>query len=478
MMGETIDQFSLSRAALSTGGRAQNQILISISLSVISYNPTNTMKTKLMLRTPALAALLLATLLHQPSTALAQGTAFTYQGRLTEGGQPASGLYDFRAQVYNRAVAGEPGDALVSTTLTFSVIPVTNGLFVLNLDFGATPFNGEARWLLLAVRTNNALNYSTLTPRQPVTPAPYAISAGNLSGTLPAGQLGGNLNAATLPSGGNWALNSTLTLDSSTLAVDPINNRVGIGTSTPATPLTVATGSYGIEHTDGTRRLSTYLDDSGCWLGSVSADKLSFYVNNGGSALTIDLVGRVGIGTASPTHQLTVVSAETNALRVMTPATGDNTVILPADSISALETSQEPGLAHRRLTNNIIQMTNSTLWTSWTPILTNTINCPGAGFVMATFTAEVSVQRVGVFFDIAQTNIGNVFGYGLHQVSSFTNSISSVATIHRVFSVTGPGAQSFQVLGHRNSTASVIADVTNPLLTLLYVPTAYGNVDP
>ncbi|HPC62729.1 MAG TPA: hypothetical protein PKX23_18860, partial [Verrucomicrobiota bacterium] len=101
----------------------------------------------------ACLALASSFLLH-PS-AFAQGTAFTYQGRLDESGQPATGLYDFRAQVYNRATAGEPGDALVSSTLTFTAVPVSNGLFTLTLDFGATPFNGEARWLWLAVRTNN-----------------------------------------------------------------------------------------------------------------------------------------------------------------------------------------------------------------------------------------------------------------------------------------------------------------------------------
>jgi hypothetical protein len=45
------------------------------------------------------------------------------------------------------------------------------------LDFGASPFLGEARWLEVAVRPTGIGTYSTLTPRQPLTPAPYAISA-------------------------------------------------------------------------------------------------------------------------------------------------------------------------------------------------------------------------------------------------------------------------------------------------------------
>jgi hypothetical protein len=45
------------------------------------------------------------------------------------------------------------------------------------------------------------------------------------------------VSVATLPTGGNWAMSSTLTLDIPTLPVDPVNNRVGIGTAKPAWPL-------------------------------------------------------------------------------------------------------------------------------------------------------------------------------------------------------------------------------------------------
>jgi hypothetical protein len=40
--------------------------------------------------------LVFATLNPQLSTALAQGTAFTYQGRLTDGASPANGSYDLK----------------------------------------------------------------------------------------------------------------------------------------------------------------------------------------------------------------------------------------------------------------------------------------------------------------------------------------------------------------------------------------------
>src|SRR5438045_945584 len=77
-----------------------------------------------------------------------------------------------------------------------SCVSVSNGLFTVKLDFGAGAFNGNARWLELAVRTNGVASFTPLSPRQNLTPTAYAIAAGNLSGTLSAGQLTG-----TVPSG-------------------------------------------------------------------------------------------------------------------------------------------------------------------------------------------------------------------------------------------------------------------------------------
>ncbi|HEY5912430.1 MAG TPA: hypothetical protein VJA21_17650 [Verrucomicrobiae bacterium] len=191
------------------------------------------MKSKLC---PILTGLsLLSTVMLQPS-AFAQGTAFSYQGRLVENGQPATGRYDFRCQLYDKAMPG--GDTLVSGTLTSTAVAVTNGLFVLDLDFGAAVFSGPERWLQILVRTNdNTFAFAALFPRQRLAPAPYAITSGNLTGPLAAAQLSGTLNPAVLPTGGNWPLTSTLTFDGGTLAIDPVNNRVGLGTASPAWPL-------------------------------------------------------------------------------------------------------------------------------------------------------------------------------------------------------------------------------------------------
>src|SRR5690349_118339 len=119
--------------------------------------------------------------------ACAQGTAFTYQGRLNDGAGPANGIYDLRFAIYDAASGG----ALIAGPLTNSAAGVSNGLFVVTLDFGSAPFNGSARWLELGVRTNGAGSFATLNLRQPLAPAPYAITAGNVvSGGLAAGTYG------------------------------------------------------------------------------------------------------------------------------------------------------------------------------------------------------------------------------------------------------------------------------------------------
>jgi hypothetical protein len=57
---------------------------------------------------------------------------------------------------------------------------VTNGIFAVNLDFGANSFNGGARYLEISVRADGSgQGFTTLNPRQPVTSTPYAVRALN-----------------------------------------------------------------------------------------------------------------------------------------------------------------------------------------------------------------------------------------------------------------------------------------------------------
>jgi hypothetical protein len=131
------------------------------------------MKTKLL--PVAGTVFLLSTFNFQLST-FAQGTAFTYQGRLNDTGQPATGTYDLRFTIYDDAAAGN----LIAGPNTNSGTPVANGLFTVTLDFGSA-FDGNPRWLEIAVRTNGDTSFTDLSPRQELTPTPYAIVASDVA---------------------------------------------------------------------------------------------------------------------------------------------------------------------------------------------------------------------------------------------------------------------------------------------------------
>jgi hypothetical protein len=128
--------------------------------------------------------------------ALAQGSAFVYQGRLNDGANPANGGYDLRFSLHT----SDSGGSQVGPIVTNSATAVNDGLFTVTLDFGANVF-ASARFLEIAARTNGGANFTTLAPRQRLAPAPFAILAENVgAGGLTAGAYG---NAVTFNNAAN-----------------------------------------------------------------------------------------------------------------------------------------------------------------------------------------------------------------------------------------------------------------------------------
>src|SRR5467141_2708150 len=111
-------------------------------------------------------SLLLSLIVLCGQTILAQGTVFTYQGKLTDAGNPASGSYDMQFKLFDALSGGtqQGADFVVSN------VTVTAGIFAVQLDFGACPicFNGSARFLEIAVKKTTDPTYTTLSPRQQV----------------------------------------------------------------------------------------------------------------------------------------------------------------------------------------------------------------------------------------------------------------------------------------------------------------------
>jgi hypothetical protein len=136
----------------------------------------------------------------QHATLRAQGTTFTYQGRLFDGGQPANGTnYGMVFYLYDA-----PTNGGLLGNLGIVSVTVSNGLFTVPLNFDNV-FNGGPRWLEITVQKNGG-GFTTLSPRQQLTPAPYAIFAENVgSGGISAGTYS---NAVTFNNGGNIFIGS------------------------------------------------------------------------------------------------------------------------------------------------------------------------------------------------------------------------------------------------------------------------------
>lgn len=120
-------------------------------------------------------------------------TAITYQGSLEEAGQPANGSYDLQFQLYDGSDSGS--GSVVGSAVVSEDVAVTDGVFSVQLDFGAAAFDSEARWLEIGVRDGASTGgFTLLTPFSPVTPAPqarFAVKAANADLAANASQLDG-----------------------------------------------------------------------------------------------------------------------------------------------------------------------------------------------------------------------------------------------------------------------------------------------
>lgn len=235
-----------------------------------------------------------ATELKAPNAAL--GSAFTYQGQLKINGVSANATCTITFKLFDAPGTGAPptGGAQVGTTLN-QVVMIVNGLFTTQLDFGAV-FQGDERWLEMT--PDCGAGAVTLSPRQPVTAAPYALFSA----------------APWVTSGGNLFYTG---------------GTVGIGTANPfpqgtfnAPPLQVVANSLKTTIAN-TRALAITTNDAvapfaldirlngGAALADRSAymQTTDFNFVDGGNILLQPSAGRVGVGTASPSNKFSVTGS-------------------------------------------------------------------------------------------------------------------------------------------------------------------------
>lgn len=99
------------------------------------------------------------------------GSAFTYQGQLKQSGAVVTGQANMLLRLYDAESAGTELAAVGPESAD-----VVDGLFTVEVDFGVEVFDGQARWLEIEVEfPAGAGNWTTLSPRQPLTAVPYAM---------------------------------------------------------------------------------------------------------------------------------------------------------------------------------------------------------------------------------------------------------------------------------------------------------------
>src|SRR5262249_40117051 len=94
---------------------------------------------------------------------------FTYQGQLKVNGSAPTANFDFVFSLYDSQA---PGGLVIGAPTTVGNVPVTGGLFTVQLDFGLAPFDGTNRYLEIAIQPARAPVAAVLRPFLQATPSP------------------------------------------------------------------------------------------------------------------------------------------------------------------------------------------------------------------------------------------------------------------------------------------------------------------
>lgn len=103
--------------------------------------------------------------------------AFTYQGVLKDSGAPVTDSVYFMFTLWD---AESEGTQIDGEYITPQPVAVENGLFTVQIEtlyFGSEAFDGSPRWIQIAVQPAGSGTWTELSPRQPLTAAPYALYA-------------------------------------------------------------------------------------------------------------------------------------------------------------------------------------------------------------------------------------------------------------------------------------------------------------
>jgi len=282
----------------------------------------------------------------------ASATAFTYQGQLEDLGVPVNATCALQFSLWDDPFGAVPANQ-VGTTLVFDgadAVEIVNGLFTVELDFGAGAFDGNERWLEVAVRCSLGSDFVILDPRQRITGAPFAAYGAVAPWTgligVPSDITDGDQdsNASTLCSGAGVFLdgdgNCVTGGDGYSLDAedgDPIDalsvdsqGRVRIGTDTALATLTVEGNVRVLSHpssysmiVDGTVQLHDQLivgDDS---LPGLLSPRLRVRygvgIGHGAGVLSENAAGTsIGAGISTGDDNLDLLAGGLSRIRILT----------------------------------------------------------------------------------------------------------------------------------------------------------------
>jgi len=204
--------------------------------------------------------------LHITVIPVPMGTVFTYQGRLLDDNNPTDGPYDFEFKLYDSPVGGNQ----LASTIDINDLDVIDGYFTVELDFNdPNVFNGDARWLDISVRPGDGSSFTVLSPRQQLTPTPYALYAENAGA------------------------------DSDWMVLGDDMYSIPFGTTSPE-------GSLHIQSQQPEVRFEESDQSDKKWHIAGYNSGLLFAETGEGNAMYIEQGGQVGIGTTSPAEKLDV----------------------------------------------------------------------------------------------------------------------------------------------------------------------------